>query len=398
MSCSRQELTKEPTVSPDEFIVQPLFDQDELSVNGALTRIFVIKATYFPADIQLLLSHSLGEMVLMPEIIRDTCIFNVPSTLLKVSGQVHLSLIAEGSEVFKDDLYIAAGDPDGLIEAFASPKSVRIDSEEDVEFLSIATDAYGNLCEDGQSIQLVLNQTSQRVKRYAQKIADGYGQFRVSMPYRQVGKLMAASNAGRAFSDEKEFLITSGKPARLEVVVTDYFPYADGRQNVVVATKDVKDQYGNIVSDGTEVKFRVSDDSGYSSFYQSFVINGKANALIRNPDEPGTLHIEAMTSDQNRSKAVDLKFQANIIEIPAVAAGDSIVIGPVIGGLGQIVTDGTELMVYLSSSDHSFQRLVQTNHGMAIITDFKDKLTAEEYSLEISGGGKKVNFQFSNGE
>jgi hypothetical protein len=177
-------------------------------------------------------------------------------------------------------------------------------------------------------------------------------------------------------------------PAEVEDVsfdVTDRDLRADGVSFLTLTTDPLIDRYGNLVLDGTAVVVESTSPSGARAFQTVTTVNGVARAILEAPAEPGLLEITVIVGrgKAHRSVVLSPALAARVptMKVERRPGPDLVHVGPVVGDLGQLVPDGTEVRVVATSTGSTGKAL--TWSGVALVSLDVDGTTS--VTVEIGG-------------
>jgi hypothetical protein len=150
--------------------------------------------------------------------------------------------------------------------------------------------------------------------------------------------------------------------------VTGAVPGADGRSLLTVRTSVLRDRFGNVQPDGTDVSLRWNDPAGGSGA-DGYTVRGVAQFAIEAPDRPATLTLRASCRGAATARPLKVPFPAVRPTITLAARrtpkGIGVVVGPVHGALGALVADGTPVSVsVIDPKGHQVHGSGQLVHGM----------------------------------
>jgi len=208
--------------------------------------------------------------------------------------------------------------------------------------------------------------------------------YKYFSPMGNVGKIHLAASAGNGNTLEEEILVVPGQASNFEIFVENLYPYADARQHLVLKSSEIKDIFGNSIADGTLINFVIKDQSGKSSFYNGISIGGIVEVNIENPSSATNWSVQAFLYGVVKSNDLNINFIASMKDFEVTLKDRVIHIGPVIGPLDQIVSNGTEVLLILNGDQKSLEII----EGMAIYEIPDNLVEGDELDLTISILGK----------
>lgn len=294
--------------------------------------------------------------------------------LINESGHHSVKFAANGIQIVKTNFYVNAINPLQEMDAFLGPKTLLVDDDERSMLVTIPTDKFNNILEDGFPIEFTVKNSANEINTIARVIENGVGYFTQENSNR-VGRILIGANAGKSFIKEQQVDIEPGTPKKINLKVVSHYGYADSRQAVHVQTDVVKDQAANVVADGTLVEIFVKDDSGSFSVYNGYTVSGVANVYLQNPACETTWKINAK-SGSVISEPISLDFDSNIQEFSMVKKEDLLVVGPMVGVLDQFIAEGTKVMLKISEINKLDRTFTENSEGGFV----KFKLEGKAYN------------------
>lgn len=208
----------------------------------------------------------------------------------------------------------------------------------------------------------------------------------------KVGKTIVGSKTGSAVGQEKVLLEEPGYPTNFSIMAVKVYPYADSRQFFVVESSEITDEFGNKVADGTLVIYTIRDADGSQRQLTAYSIDGRANLVVQNPDLAGDLSIIGRVFGNVNSNDLSVNFKRVITDLPVQfdSKNQQLIIGTLIGPLGQYVADGSEVNVEFQPGG-----LTKT----AVILEGKAKASTKElkkgtYTITFKFGGMEKTIKF----
>ena len=369
-----------------------LFDKSEMLAGTSIKEIPIQTHDLRARDeMQLLVMNKWGTKILLPISDGEKLYFNTSDVLFEEAGEIELMLLA-GAEVLdkhKFEVLPLAGV--NLIESYLGPKTIIVNSSEKSMLTNVINDKYGNPVKDGTPIEYSLRYpgSSDNLDKVVEtEHLVSYVQFRSK---ELTGKIIVGAKSTDASIREQEVRVIAGPPSKVEIEVVEWFPYADSRQMVWLRTNIIRDEFQNVVADGTEIKFEVEDASLGNNEYKSFTIGGIANVYIENPSKETTWNVVAKTYDGVTSNLLNLNFESNIesIAFDYDRRNHKIKVGPIISGLGQHVNDGTEVSLTISKGDKKIRYEMESQDGHCEIKLKGRRFAHGTYALALEVGGEK---------
>lgn len=301
---------------------------------------FHIKAKGFdkPQKINLVFQSTWGLEIKEFEIDKDLYIrkreFN--SGLLTISVSQSAKIVAEKKLVIKPN---KASSP---LDTYLGSKSIIANGRDWALIVGIPTDNYGNLVKEGTPLLFKMIRPNFGLQNKLDEVKYGVA-FEKIFAQTKAGKTFVGISINGVHSREKELLEVADYPVDFSLIVQNTGNFADSRQNLRVKTSILKDANGNVVPEGTSVKFIVKDPEGKQRQLYSFTLMGSADLYMQNPPVEGNTTIQAFNEGGGKSNVVSIYFQNAIKNFPATFDRklNKVFIGPVVSNLNQVMADGT---------------------------------------------------------
>jgi hypothetical protein len=295
--------------------------------------------------------------------------FGIKDTL---SGLLDIHVTYKGVVFAKNTVNVLPGIAAEPMDTYLGSKSVVADGHDWAMITAIPTDKYGNLLKEGTPVNFdFLTPTNKREHKVANT---KYGvAFQKIYAQTIAGKTFVGVSVGSVNSREKELLQVADFPSNFTIQAEKNSLYADARQTFKVKTSTLKDQNGNIVSEGTMVIFQVKDANNTTRLFNAYTINGVAEIHLQNPTSLGNLQLIASVYGGGSSNSLLIPFQSAFQNIPVEFDNTtkklSLRIGVLRGKLNQLLPNG--IIVALTIDDG---KVISTEavSGYAIfdLTDF----------------------------
>jgi len=380
----------QPPTPPSAPIAGVLCLVDSVTFAGENISIFAISDQHtFTDSLHLIWSDAYGDIPYIEETRRgDTVYFAIAEQTFQRSGTVILSLCQKGQILDQKSLKILPLSPIGIIETYAGEKTMFVKSDQTAMVVAIPKDTFGNPSMAGTQVQYALRYPGAPVSilnDVINKIVSA--QFIGTGP--QTGKILIGVSSGEANSIEETIGLTPTWPSKFNIQAEAWFPFADSRQNIIVRTDFIRDGWGNVVTDGTLIHFVVEEDGIQVAKYRGYSSSGAAQIQIENPDHAADWKIYALSEGGIRSNTINLHFDVYIQDLPFYydSKQKGIVVGPVSGTLGQMVTDDLEVQVILEHSDNEYRFFGLTENGFCTVL-LPDTFPPGRYQCQVLAGGQ----------
>ncbi|WP_417886533.1 hypothetical protein [Zunongwangia sp.] len=317
---------------------------------------FNIKDT---AALKLYIHHSYSQTVLKPKFNKKTAKFQFPEFLTNKTGALNWFLIEKNKKVAEGQLIIKPSlNTEPTIESYFGPRSIQA-GDRDYSMLVIApVDAFDNPLPDSTTVnihrQFYLNIDTITV--YMEK----FMAWKNIPSYRKTGDIHISSEVNGINSIELTSNVLPSNATDFTIQSTRNHDFADGNQVATFTTSIIRDEWGNVVSDGTFVTFYIKNKENLILTTRGTTINGIATAKTIHPDHPESWSVKAYVTGLSESDEISLQFRSVLknFNINFSENNRIIQVGPLHSFMNQLIPDGAQvtLMVYHENE------LVDTKH------------------------------------
>jgi len=163
------------------------------------------------------------------------------------------------------------------------------------------------------------------------------------------GKMILSTESKGLNSNEYDAVVRPHNPINFVISYARDHEFADGNQITTFQTSVIKDQYENIISDGTYVNFLITNKNGNILKTSGSAINGVATAKIIHPEEPETWTVKAFIEGLAESNIIQFSFLPAVDDftVKFEKGNRFITIGPLQSFLNQNIPDGLSISLSL---------------------------------------------------
>lgn len=286
----------------------------------------------------------------------------IPAIDNQIAGVVNTSLVYQEEIIGAEKYFIKPLYAINKMQSFNGPKDLYAGDDDASMNVSIPHDKYDNPLLPPANVNFSKSFEGQ-IQSEEQKTIEHLVAYQITNSKLTKGKYLIGSKSSDGFSQEQELIIGAAMPEQFNIELISFHPFADARQFIAFKTTVLKDQFDNIIADGTLINFVVEENESVVGVYQAFTIGGVAIVYIENPSKEISWTIYASLHDQIKSNRVLLSFSKNVNDFDLTwdAQKQTLSIGPVIGILGQLVPDGTE--VFISNTAKGLKDYVYLEEG-----------------------------------
>lgn len=338
-----------------------------------------------PDDL-LILQNSYGTTLLKPNEINNSFVFDIPQMMTVKRGIMKWKYLKGNSERNGEINVLAQGKPE-LIETYFGPRSIQAGERDYSMLVAIPTDKFDNPLEETTPV----------------KISEF---FKGDLQNGQLGtkNLIAWKNVFSKNASGKITVTAASKGIQTQEMISEVYPshaqdfeiellrdhdFADGNSVAGLRTSVLKDEFGNIVSDGTLVEFFITDTENNLLKTTASSINGVATAQFLHPEIPGDYQFQAVIKGIAESTIIRRSFQASVtdFEISWDAEKSRLVVGPVYGFMGQLIPDG--LRAEMKSSSEVL-KTEQSQDGRIIFNLNEKEIQKKNFEIRLMGITKTI--------
>ncbi len=267
-------------------------------------------------------------------------------TMTTAAGAAEVWAIA-GRDQSSTSVLLLSGPPVEPLVPFVGPKSIVADGEDHAMVVVLAADRFGNPVPQRTDIELWA--TRPDGSRTAGTVeSTGLVAWQRLFAGTLAGRTSVATSLGSVQGPVADLDEVAGRPA--EIILDDPAGealLADGRRLHVVRTKQLRDRFGNVVTDGTVVDFRSDTPEGRRTA-SAPTIDGRAEVWIEAPSVPGAVQLVAQSSGV-ASLPLEIGYATAVEDVPLQLErsqdGWLIRVGPIALVDGGWIPDGTEITV-----------------------------------------------------
>ncbi|MBG6130195.1 hypothetical protein IWQ47_001722 [Aquimarina sp. EL_43] len=343
---------------------------------------------------QLFIHSSFGSNVIDPDT-HDTARFTVPEFMAKKKGLVSYTLLGESGSLYEGEIRIISNTKTKVhLESYIGPPSIIAGGEDYTMQIIVSTDSFDNPLPDSTAV-LIRHQFLDIEKERILQSKDMIGWANI-FSYDQSGRILLFSKVGKTVSKEFSVEVYPSLPQNFEIRSNRKHAYADGNQITELITSIIKDEYGNIVSDGSLVKFVIKDEKGQLLHTQGSTVNGQAVGKILHPDHKDTWQIKAYVPGMAESNILTIAYTQVLDDFEVKFDNDNreITIGPLISFMEQLIPDGTIVKMDIFKDNQKIDTKVKTSsHGLVRFLLQDGFYASGNYDMQIKALGIQKEFK-----
>ncbi|WP_235016446.1 hypothetical protein [Aquimarina sp. AU474] len=314
-----------------------------------------------PARTDLLLHSSYGSTMIAPDNF-NTGQFTIPEFISYKKGVVTYTLFHDTKVLTQGSICVTSNEKTKVhLESYIGPPSIIAGGKDYTMQVVLPTDSYDNPMPDSTAV-LMKHQFLSIEKERMIYSKDMIGWINI-FSYKPSGRLLLFSKVGNTVSKEFTVDVFPDLPENFTILPQRRHTYADGNQITKFITSIIKDEHGNIISDGTLVDFVIKDTSGALLRTQGTTISGQAIAKMLHPDHEETWKVKAYVHGMAESDTLEVRYTRVIEDFDVQFREDNreITIGPLMSFMEQLIPDGAIVKVNVSKEGKKLDILVKTS-------------------------------------
>lgn len=321
--------------------------------------------------------------------------FIAPEAITRKSGSVIVRLFA-GNRLINTSAFVIKADSENVraVESYCGPKHLVADRGDYSMIVSTALDRYGNPIRQEDTIRVVYQQQNQ-VEEYDLSMRPLFGYRRLNAGRKTgYGTVVAMRDSVSGKSFRLDFYHVD--PLDFSVKTERQHQYADGDQVVALVTSPIRGISGDPIGNGTMVRFIIRDSKGKRSHLQGYTVDGVARAIRYAPEEAVTWQVEAVVPGYASSKNTEVvTFLPSVTGFSVRTEGESVLIGPVKGYLGQWVKKGMRAEISIVGDTFNKKIYKVLEKGRATVSWSQMHLPVGRYvaKVTISGITEQTEFE-----
>lgn len=342
---------------------------------------------------QLYCHTAYGVTILAPIIIGHKTIYNLPNYIAYKKGILDYTLLYDQKILYESRISILPShNLKNEIESYVGPPSIIAGGRDYTMFVAVPTDVYDNPLVDRTAV-VIKHQFLDKQKEEELVIDTGIA-WKNIFSYPQSGRLLLAAEVAGITSSEFAVEVYPAHATDFEISYQRKHVYADGNQITIFTTSMIKDVYGNVVSDGTLVSFRIKNKKGVVLKTTATTINGVAKGKMLHPDQTEQWEVTGYVIGMGTSNTIQLTYKSVIEDYEVRIEDDNriIKVGPIKSFMNQIIPDGAVVKLTIISESKPVETILKTTRKGKVVftltTGFYEK-GVYTFILDVFGIKKK---------
>lgn len=384
-SCSKKETPKKQNTSNVTFTT--LTAKKNYTVADSITLEFTASKQ---SNAVLVLKNAYGITAIKPIKSNNKLTYKVPENFTKIVGNLHWLLVLNNHIKLQDTVVImpeANNYP--KLETYLGPRSIVAGGNDFSMLVNTPTDRFDNPLAAGTKVA-IKHQFRKEVTTDTLKVKNLVAWTNIFSP-QKTGRILITSLVDSTKSKELTSVILPDNASNFTINYSRNHKYADGNQIITFTTSTIKDNHGNVVSDGTLVLFTVKDNQGNLLQTNGTTINGVAMAKLLHPSKKESWTVTAYVTGAAKSDSIKVDFSSAVKDYKVHLSANNriITIGPIESFMQQFVPDGLTVTVFIYTKEGALLNTIKTTtlKGVARFNFDENFYKKGSYTIKIEAAG-----------
>lgn len=340
-------------------------------------------------DVYLLLNNATGSTLVHPIVEGDTLSYTFPPSFKNKAGICSWNLVYNGLSHEEGQLNILPNNSYPVLETYLGPRSISAGNQ-DFSMLVIApTDSYDNPLLDSTRIDYSF-QFKAAIQSEFVHTKNLIGWERIFSP-KESGQILVAASYDNVNSKEFVTKVYPSIPTDFRISFERNHKFADGNQQIAFITDIIKDEFGNVITDGTMVTFTIKSSENMILQTVGTTLNGIAKGKILHPNKEQRWNVTAYVIGAAQSNTLVVDFEKAIESFDIEISKDSttVFVTNMKSFMQQLVPDGIPITMVISKPNGELieTKTTTTRLGKGSFSLTKDFLKKGSYKIRIESAG-----------
>ena len=340
--------------------------------------------------IKMILENAYGAITLKPSMQNTTITFTVPDFISRKTGLCHWSLLSNDEQQLEGSLKISPTQTtDVSVESYLGPRSINAGKRDYAMHVIAPTDEFDNPLPEGTTLSSIY-QFGNNINSTPIILKNLIGWQNIYSPLKS-GRILVMATCRESTSKEFTTVVYPANAVDFDISFERNHDYADGNQVILFSSDSIKDEFGNIVSDGTLVSFVATNSEGIQLKAVGTTLNGIAKARFLHPYKPDNWEVKAYVTGTAESSVIGLSFRIAIKDYQIKFNKETSIVEvlEIKSFMEQTAPDGIPIEIKVFDATNS---LVLEDRTTSRLGQANFKLTREyfepgNYSIEINVAG-----------
>lgn len=347
--------------------------------------------------ITLIITSALGSQIIEPLLNEHQELsYRLPSHIIQKSGVIDWTII-DAFSTTTGKINIKPMSSTNDIEVYIGPTTMTAGTSESAMTSVILTDKYDNVLPNGSNATITSTHHS-TILSQPTTTHDGIAFIYHNAP-KKAGNAFTSVKSGGTVSEEYTYQINASTAQSIGISADQQHTYADGSTTLIISTNLIKDQYGNVIENGTLINFIAEDRQGRISSAQGYTVGGIATGVFVHPESETTWSIYASVSGKSSNRLL-LEYDTAVKNLPLDLSQDGqLIVGPLTSYIDQLIPDGMPIHIDIyRDQEHIYSRTSYTKKGI-IDFNLNNVMTHpldDAISVTVTGAGlsDSITYQY----
>ncbi|NJB37372.1 hypothetical protein [Croceivirga sp. JEA036] len=364
-------------------------NHSEVFIAGQKISLEYLVPCYPNVDLMAVAHTSYGPVVLTEKIINGKVNFTLPDNVAEKIGVVQLTLTYGEKVIYTDAINVTtATEKIDFIESYFGPRIILAGGRDFTMLTVVPVDDYDNPMPD--KTEITVNENFKETQSVHELQTKDYVAYKRFYSYTQTGKItVSMTSENGVTTKEKTTDVYPFSPDDFTIYQSKEHGYADGNEVVTLKTERLLDIYGNELQNGTIVRFLITTDSGKKLSAFAKTVKGVATTKIQHPVQAVNWSVQAFVPGLAKSNLLEISFKNITQDFPVafVNKDRKIIVGPITSYMGQLVPNGTEVVLTIISNGKEKEVVQYTVGGTTefILRDFYYPSGKYQFKLALLG-------------
>ncbi|WP_108805086.1 hypothetical protein [Aquimarina sp. Aq107] len=342
-----------------------------------------------PTGYSLIIESSYGVSILTPKEKENTLVFKIPHLLSKKRGLINYKIIHDQQVIYSGNLQIKASkvikEP---LESYLGPTSITAGGIDYSMFTLIPSDQYDNPIQDSTLVSI--KHQFLDLEKDSELFINDFIAWKNIYSYQKSGRILVSANTGNLASKEFTLDVFPSQAQDFKLKLSKKHEYADGNQIVEFFTSEIKDEYGNTISDGRIVEFSILTNHNTLLRVSGTTIKGVARGYMIHPAKASLWTAQAFIPEMAESDKLTLEFKPAVKDYTITFTEDkrNIKVGAILSFMNQIIPDGAMISLDVYRNETLIETFTKfSSKGFVEFHLSEDFFPKGEYTIEITGMG-----------
>ncbi len=338
-------------------------------------------------------SHTYGSTIITPIFKNNVLYYEIPSNIGNKAGIIHWKLL---ESPLYGQFTITPKTNVTTLETYIGPPSIAAGGSDFSMMVVIPTDALDNPLKDGTQVNIKHQFLSSEENN--EILTEHLISYKNIYSKKETGRILITSECLNEHSKEYDINVLAAIPTNFSISAKRHHVYADGNQVTTFVTSILKDEFDNVVNDGTFVDFFITNEVGNILKTNGSTIKGIATATMIHPDHKSRWTIKAFVNGMAESNVITLDYTQVITDFDVAVSKDNnmLIIGPLQSFMKQMIPDGLQVTLSIYKENiHIYTSTKGSRLGFAHF-NLKDlALKKGNYNFNIKTAGLEKTLQFT---